>query len=275
VALSRSKSGRADGVDWVPGTPDDLPRWEARVSGCDAIVNLAGEPVAKRWTRTRVERIIRSRVGVTTALYHAIDHAETRPAVLVNASAVGYYGTDPERTFDETAEAGDGFLAGVCTEWEAAAVRCEQLGLRVVRLRIGMVLAAEGGALPQLIGPVPFFVGGALGSGEQWVSWVHADDLVALILHAVDTTTISGPVNAVAPEPLQQRALAKTLSRVTGRRVWLDAPGFLLSAALGKMAGEMLLSGQRVVPSRAVESGFQFRYADAESALRAELGRGR
>lgn len=271
VALSRSKSGKTGGVNWIAGTLEDLPRWEAEVSGCDAIVNLAGETVAKRWTETRMERIIRSRVGITTAIYHAVGHADARPNVLVSASAVGFYGTDPARTFDETAAPGDGFLAGVCTEWEAAATRCQELGVRVVCLRIGMVLAAEGGALPKLVGPLPFFVGGALGSGEQWISWIHADDLVALILHAVDTATVSGAINAVAPEPLRQRDLAQTVGRVTGRHVWLDAPAFLLKAALGPMAGEIVLSGQRVAPRRALESGFEFRYSDAETALRAEL----
>ncbi len=267
IALSRSaRSG--PGVEWVRGDENDASRWWDAVDGCDAVVNLAGASVARRWTLPRMHEIVRSRVGITTALFHAIGHAGDRPRVMVSASAVGYYGTDTEATFDESSPRGDGFLADVCGEWEKAAVRSEVRGVRVVRLRIGTVLARAGGALPALARPVRAFVGGALGSGRQWTSWIHVDDLIGLIRLALDDAGLRDAVNAVAPAPVQQGDLVRAIGRVLGRPVWLDAPALVLKAGLGRMAEEMLLHGQRVVPARALAAGFEYRFADLESALR-------
>lgn len=272
IGLSRTDRSQHPGITWVQGSASDLSEWEAVISSCDAVVNLAGAPVAVRWTKASMGEIVRSRVGITTALFHAMSHAASKPRVMVSASAIGFYGTDADATFDEASEAGAGFLAKVCREWEAAASRSEELGVRVVRLRIGMVLAADGGALPKLAGPIRAFVGGALGDGKQWVSWIHVDDLVALILACIDDEHYRGAVNGVAPEPVTQRDLVGAIGDVLRRPVWLDAPAFFLRVGLGKMADEMLTSGQRVLPAKAEKHGFEYRFPTVDAALEAELG---
>jgi uncharacterized protein (TIGR01777 family) len=202
-----------------------------------------------------------------------MERAARRPAVLVSGSAVGYYGDGGDRELTEEAGPGSDFLARVCVAWEGEARRAEALGLRVVLLRTGMVLAQDGGALPRMLLPFRLFLGGPLGSGAQWMSWIHRDDLVGLIRFLLEMPDARGPFNGVAPRPVTNREFSRVAGRVLGRPSWLPAPPALLRLALGEMADALLLAGQRAVPARALALGYRFRYAELEPALRAVLGR--
>jgi uncharacterized protein (TIGR01777 family) len=249
---------------------DDLP---AAVREAEAIVNLAGEPIAaRRWTDEQKERIRESRLQATRAVVAAVAACERRPAVLLNASAVGYYGPRGEEPLDEDAAAGTGFLAEVCAAWEAEAQHAERLGLRVVRLRLGIVLAADGGALARMLPPFRLFVGGPLGRGEQWMSWIHRDDVTGLVVAALESDHWHGAVNATAPHPVTNAEFARALGRALSRPAVLRAPETLLRLALGEMA-DMLLTGQRVLPRVAEDRGYRWRYPDLSRALRASVRR--
>jgi hypothetical protein len=239
----------------------------AAVAETDAIVNLAGESIAaRRWSEPQKRRILESRVTATRALVDAAAGAGRKPAVLVNASAVGYYGDRGDEPLDEQGTPGRGFLADVCRAWEREAERGEPLGLRVVRLRLGVVLARDGGALAKMVPPVRAFVGGPLGSGRQWMSWVHVDDVAGLIVAALGDERYRGAVNASAPAPATNADFMRTLGRVLARPAWLPAPAFALRLALGEMA-DMLLEGQRVLPRAAQMRGYRWRYPALEPAL--------
>jgi uncharacterized protein (TIGR01777 family) len=243
------------------------------VAWSDAVVNLAGEPIAgRRWSTARKQRIRDSRVQATQDLVDAVAAASTRPQVLVSASAVGYYGPHGDEPLDETAGPGTGFLAQVCQAWEQEAERAEQRGMRVVRLRIGVVLAADGGALAQMVPLFRAFLGGRLGGGRQWMSWIHRDDVTGLIVDALADTRYTGAVNATAPTPVTNRDFTRALGRVLARPTVLPAPACALRLALGEMA-DMLLTGQRVLPAAAERLGYRFRYRDLEPALRASARR--
>jgi uncharacterized protein (TIGR01777 family) len=190
----------------------------------------------------------------------------------VNASAVGYYGPHDDEPLDETAPPGEGFLAEVCRAWEAEAVAAEPLGLRVVRLRIGIALAADGGALARMLQPFRAFIGGPLGTGTQWMSWIHRDDVIGLVVAALAAEGYAGPVNATAPEPVTNRDFAAAVGRMLARPAWMRTPAVLLRLSLGEMA-EMLLTGQRVLPGVAERLGYRFRYPDLTAALRASVRR--
>lgn len=256
-----------------------LVRWDGTrmpvdaVGGSDAVVHLAGEPLfGGLLTAARRRRIYASRVESTHSLVKAIGALpeSSRPAALVCASAVGYYGSPGEAELAEDAPPGQGFLADLCRDWEAAAQEAESLGVRSVALRIGVVLAREGGALPNLLRPFRYGLGGRLGSGRQWFPWIHADDLVALVRAVLVDEGYRGPVNAVAPEPVRNRDLTRLLARRLRRPALLPVPAFALRALLGELAGE-LLGSRRVVPRRARERGFEFQHPSIESALDAEL----
>jgi uncharacterized protein (TIGR01777 family) len=258
-----------------------LARWDTadpagmapHLAGRDAVVNLAGEPIfGKRWNETQKARIRASRVEGTRALVEAIRHAEPRPSTLVSGSAVGYYGGTGSQELAEDAPSGADFLATVCRDWEREALRARDAGLRTVILRIGVVLGSGGGALPRMLTPFKLFVGGPVGSGTQWFSWIHAADLVRLVLFALDHPQVRGVLNATAPTPVTNREFSDTLGHVLGRPAWLPAPAFGLRAALGEVAS-ILLEGQRVVPHRALEAGFAFEHPEPEAALRAILGK--
>lgn len=263
-----SRGGRD--VEGVAGV-----RWDARgplpleaLVGLDAIVNLVGEPLAgKRWTADRKREIRRSRLDATRAL--AALAGGDGPPVLVNASGVDYYG-DRESVADEHAPAGAGFLAELCVEWEAAARTAEGRGARVVMVRSGMVLSRHGGALPQLARPARLGLNGPIGGGRQWVSWIHIDDEVGLLLHALDDVRLSGPLNAASPSPVRQRELASTLGRVLRRPAAAPAPAVALRLLFGEMA-DVILEGRPAVPRAALAAGYRFRYERLEPALRAEL----
>jgi uncharacterized protein len=249
-------------VSWAPGAS-----WEGVVDGADAIVNLAGTNLATRWTKAAKDRIVKSRLGALERLHAAVENAKTRPAVLASASAVGYYGPHGDEELTEEAAPGSGFLATTCVEWEAAARRFTDLGLRVVNPRIGVVLGAEGGALPKMLLPFKAGLGGPVGSGKQWMSWIHADDLVALVIDVLEKPAASGPVNATAPNPARNEDFSKTLGRVLHRPVLMKVPAPALKLLLGEMSS-VLLEGQRVLPKRAQELGFQFRHTELDEALR-------
>jgi uncharacterized protein (TIGR01777 family) len=239
----------------------------------DAVVNLAGEPVAEgRWTSARKRRILESRLATTEAVTRFIAKAKKKPAVLVSASAVSIYGTDPEASFTEESEGPPGFGHDVCTEWEHAAREAERQGVRVVMLRIGLVLGASGGMLARLLLPFECGLGGPMGSGRQWMSWIHLDDIVGLILHAIATETVRGPMNGTAPEPVRNADFARGLARALRRPALLRLPAFALRLAFGEMADHLMLEGQRVLPKQAEETGYQFLYPTLPEALREIVG---
>jgi uncharacterized protein (TIGR01777 family) len=242
------------------------------MSETDAIVNLAGAPIAGgRWTDARKAEIRRSRVEGTRALVDAIAAADPRPTVLVSASAIGYYGDRGDEPLDETARPGTGFLARVCIEWEAEARRAETFGLRVVLARFGIVLAPDGGALSAMLLPFRAGLGGTLGSGRQWMSWVHRDDVVGLLRDAVAKDAYAGPVNATSPNPVTNKDFTKALGRALHRPAILPVPGFGLRLVLGEMAS-MLLSSQRVLPAVARGVGYEWRQPELPAALETCVG---
>jgi uncharacterized protein len=256
---------------WVHWTPGASGEWGTALDGADGVINLAGEPIAaKKWTHLQRHRIETSRTDGTNSLVQAIARAAARPKFLISASAVGYYGPRGDETVTEETPPGDDFLSFVCREWEEEAKKAEQLGLRVARLRTGIVLGSGGGALAKMVEPFKFYIGGALGSGQQWMSWIQLEDHVRLILELIDNIQASGPVNATAPNPVRNKEFCETLGKVLHRPCWAPVPGFALKLVLGDMA-DMLLSGQRVIPAAAQKLGFQFRYPTLEEALQASM----
>jgi uncharacterized protein (TIGR01777 family) len=243
----------------------------AKLEGTGAVVHLAGEPVAQRWTRAAKERILTSRAEGTSRLVETLASLVQRPTVLVSASAVGYYGARGDEVLTEQSAPGEGFLSEVCIEWEKAAAKAEDLGIRVVRLRLGVVLGRDGGALAKMLPPFRLGAGGRLGSGDQWMSWIHLDDVVGLIRHAIDSPALSGPVNATAPAPVTNAEFTRVLAAALNRPAVLPVPAFALRLLYGEMS-EILLGSQRVMPAAAQSAGFQFRYTDLSRALRNLLG---
>jgi uncharacterized protein len=258
----------ADGIGSraVPrGTPG------AELEGADAVVHLAGEPVAQRWTPEAKRRIRDSRVQGTGLLVEALAALPRRPEVLVAASAVGYYGSRGDEILSEGAAPGKGFLPEVCVEWEKAADAASALGIRVVKVRIGMVLGSGGGALAQMLPPFRMGVGGPLAGGQQWMSWIHIEDLVRLIRFAVETPALRGALNGTSPNPVRNADFTQKLARAVHRPAFFPVPKFALELLYGEMS-EVLLGSQRVVPRLAEDAGFGFRYPEAEAALRQILG---
>jgi uncharacterized protein (TIGR01777 family) len=249
-------------VDYSPSANN----WKSSLSGCDGVVNLAGEPIAeKRWTADQKQVILNSRRLGTQRLVEAIAQANPKPAVLVSASAIGYYGTSETARFDETSPVGTDFLAQVCQAWEAEAQAVTSAGVRLVLLRIGIVLG-NGGALAKMLPPFKLFAGGPIGSGNQWFSWIHRDDLVSLILYALTQPSLEGVLNATAPTPVRMGELSNMLGQVLNRPSWLPVPAFALEALLGDGA-KVVLEGQQVLPTRTQASGFQYQYPTLKPAL--------
>ncbi len=240
------------------------------LSRCDAIIHLAGENIFGLWTKEEKRRIRESRVLGTQRLVDAILASEAPPRVLVSGSAIGFYGDTGETPTDETAPAGSGFLADVVQEWERAATRARECGTRVTLLRTAVVLGSEGGALRMMLPIFRAGLGGALGSGRQWMSWIHLDDIAALALFAATTESIDGPTNGTAPEPCRNSDFTRTLAAVLHRPAVFKVPAFLLRAFTGELSHE-LLDSKRVIPKAATDAGFVFRFPSLESALRAEL----
>lgn len=240
--------------------------WQDAIAGCDSVVNLAGEPIAEgRWTPERKQAILNSRKLGTQKIVEAIAKANPKTAVLVNASAIGYYGTSETATFDETSPNGEDFLAQVCQAWEAEAQLVKDAGVRLVILRFGIVLG-NGGALGKMITPFKLFAGGPIGSGQQWFSWIHLDDMVNLILESLTKPEMQGVYNATAPHPVRMTDLSQTMGKVMHRPSWLPVPAVALEVLLGDGA-IVVLEGQQVLPKRTLESGFKYQYPNLPSAL--------
>ncbi|MDA8234089.1 MAG: TIGR01777 family oxidoreductase [Clostridia bacterium] len=269
VRARRFLDNRVRIVEWQ-GPDKDIPA--GAFDGVDGVINLAGESIGSgRWTKAKKNRILESRVQTTRAIVKALAKLEVKPGVLVSASAVGYYGPRQDEEITENASPGQDFLAGVCRAWEAEAYKAEEIGVRVATVRIGVVLG-EGGALERMIPAFELYLGGPLGTGQQWFSWIHVDDLARMIRFIIENPGLQGPVNGTAPEPLTMGNFCTVLGRVMDKPSWLPVPAFVLRLALGEMA-EMVLYGQRVLPRKALEAGFEFRYPSAEEALTAVLKR--
>ena len=241
--------------------------WVMAVNGADAVVNLAGESVVhERWTPERKLTLIKSRIDSTRDIVAAISAAKARPLVLINASAVGYYGSAPGRPCGEDAPQGSDFLAALCGQWEREARAAEKLGVRVVMARFGVVLGKEGGAFAKMLTPFKRGVGGPLGSGRQPFAWIHRDDAVSSILFAVDDAKLSGPINVAAPDAKTNVEFTRALARALHRPAFLSAPAFVLRLALGEMSS-LLLGGQNAVPKKLLERGYKFQYPALDGAL--------
>ncbi len=244
----------------------------AALDGVAAVVHLAGENVSDgRWSEAKKQRILDSRVNGTRLLAEAIAAARTKPGVLVSASAMGYYGDTGDAVVDEASPAGSGFLAEVCQQWEAATAPAEAAGVRTVHYRIGLVLSADGGALAKMLAPFKAGLGGPLGNGRMWMSWISIDDLVRGILHCIDTESLAGPVNAVAPHPVTNRDFTKALGRVLRRPTLFPVPAPAIRLLFGEMGEALLLSSARVHPTRLSASGYHFAHPEIGVALQALL----
>ncbi len=266
TTLSRNPSGPG-AVRWMP---EQEPAPKAALDGRDAVIHLAGENVAQRWNDDAKRRILQSRELGTRNLVAGIEAADPRPRVLISSSAVGYYGPHGDEEVDERTPAGDGFLAEVCVVWEREAHRAADLGLRVVCLRTGVVLDRGGPALAKML---PFFklgVGGPVGGGDQYMAWIHVDDMVGLYLAALDGEAWRGPVNATAPTPVTNTTFSRALGKALHRPAVAPVPAFAVRALYGGMA-EIVTEGQRVIPRKAQELGYAFAHPDLDEALRAAL----
>lgn len=260
-AAAKSKLSKVDGLQFAAPT-----QWKAAIRGTKAAINLAGEPIATRWSAELKEEIKRSRVSTTRRVVDAINalSEEERPDVLINASAVGFYGTSETATFNESSSSGNDYLAEVCREWEDTAMKAT---CRVVVLRTGIVLAKEGGALAKMVPVFSMFAGGPLGSGKQWFSWIHRDDVAGMIIQGIEDPTWEGAFNATAPKPVRMGELCSALGEVMGRPSFVPVPDFALKTLLGEGA-QVVLEGQRVLPNKAQANGYTFKYTDVNAALK-------
>ena len=267
--LVRSSAGAGE-IEWHPNI-DQIDG--TQLEGFDAVINLAGENIAAgRWTDEVKRKIHDSRVNGTRLLSEAIARLKQRPAVFLCASATGIYGDRGDETLDEQSESGGGFLAGVCREWEQATEPALQAGVRTVTLRFGPILAREGGMLAKLLTPFKMGMGGKVGSGKQYISWVAIDDVVNAIKLALNDASLRGPLNIVSPNPVTNEEFTKTLGHVLSRPTALAMPAFAVRLAFGEMADEMLLTSQRVIPKKLNDAGYEFLQPELEGALRKHLG---
>lgn len=263
IGVSRKGTGYAAGVSkWTTPAEVDL-------SDCTAVVNLSGEPIDQRWTEANKRAFHSSRIGVTNEIVKKISalNEERRPRVLVNASAVGYYGGRGDEVLDETATRGEGYLADLCVEWEKVALPAEALGVRVARLRIGVVLGRGGKAFEKLLTVFKAGIGGHLGNGKQWTPWIHVDDLRRAIVFSINHPELHGAVNGTAPNPETNAKLTYKLAKAVRRPAFFPVPGFVLKLAFGGFGGA-LLEGQRAVPKQLLQAGFEFQFGKLEDALR-------
>jgi uncharacterized protein (TIGR01777 family) len=255
-------------VEWNPATG----ALGGAAVGADAVVNLAGAPIAEgRWTDARKKLLRASRVETTDALVNALARMAIRPRVMVSASAIGYYGNRGEEQLTEMSAAGNDFLSVIAREWEAAAMKAEAIGVRVVCARFGVILAKHGGALPQMARPFKFGFGGKLGTGRQWVSWVGLEDVVRILRLALENGAVRGPINVVSAQPVRNAELTREIARVLHRPAVFSAPEFALKLALGEMAEALLLASQRVLPAELEKLGYRFVYPELGGALSAML----
>ncbi|MEE2737082.1 MAG: TIGR01777 family oxidoreductase [Planctomycetota bacterium] len=263
--LVRNESKHETDIPWNPET-GILDRLQ--LENMDAVVHLAGENIAgRRWTRSQKDRILNSRVQSTQLLCQSLSSLNNPPSVLVSASAIGFYGHRGETVCGESTSAGTGFLADVCQAWESATQPARQAGIRVIHLRIGIVLSTVSGALAKMLMPFKCGVGGKVGAGEQYWSWVSLNDLIEMILHCIHSDTLIGEVNAVSPQPITNLEFTKTLGRVIHRPTIFPLPSFMARLALGEMADELLLSSTRVIPEKLKQDGYRFLHPTLEGAL--------
>jgi len=267
--LQRSDRTSGEGDYWNPTAVVSDPAW---LAGCDAVVHLAGENIAGRWTPAKKERIRQSRVRGTKVLCESLANSANKPNVLVCASAVGFYGDRGDEALTEDSQSGSGFLPDVCHQWEEAAQPAVDAGIRVVHLRYGVVLSAAGGALAKMLTPFKLGAGGPIGSGQQYMSWIAIDDAAGLIAFALANDNVTGPINAVAPNPVTNRAFSKTLGSVLHRPAIAPMPAFAARLAFGEMADALLLASAKVIPQRATDLGYEFQFPQLEAALRHVLG---
>lgn len=274
VVLSRFRPGKRAAIakvelrSWNPQSREHGD-WENVLEGAEGVINLAGENIAdKRWTANRKEEIINSRLVTTRSLVEAMGRRRNKPRVFISASAVGYYGPHGDGVLDESIGRGYGFLAQLCQKWEEEALKAERLGIRTVRLRIGIVLAREGGALKKMWLPFKLGLGGPIGDGDQWMSWISMKDVGGLIEFILQRGNCHGVINATAPHPVRNRDFASILGQALHRPAFFKVPVFVLNMLLGEMA-DMLVTGQRVMPRAALDAGYHFKYPTLSPALRA------
>jgi hypothetical protein len=266
----RARERLGGGVTAVPWDPGSGPAPAEALAGRDGVVHLAGENIAQRWTKAAKQRIVASRERGTRNLVDGLAAADPRPRVLVSSSGVGYYGFRGDEPLDEQAPLGNDFLAGVVAVWEREADRAAASGVRVVKLRTGVVLDAHGGALSKMLPPFKAGVGGPVAGGRQYLPWIHLDDVVAMIIQALEDEDWSGPINACAPEPVTNAEFSKALGRSLHRPAVAPVPALALRALYGEMA-DLVVYGQRAIPRRALELGYAFRHPDLDEALRSAL----
>ncbi|MBI1978268.1 MAG: TIGR01777 family protein [Candidatus Omnitrophica bacterium] len=272
VVLTRSLGSKSSNLNtrYVLWRPDDSTSIVNEIDGCEAVIHLAGESIRKRWSAKQKLKILESRVHGAQVIVNSIKRAAFKPKALISASAVGSYGPRGNEILAEDAKAGEGFLAETCKVWESHAIRVEDFDVRVVRLRIGLVLDKSGGALKLMLIPFRLGVGGWLGNGNQWMSWITRDDLVRLILFCLDHSEARGVVNAVSPQPVTNKAFSLVLAQVLKRPCLMPVPGFILKLLLGELS-ELLLTGQRVIPKKAEQLGFSFHHPEIRRALESIL----
>jgi uncharacterized protein len=270
IPIVRSDRAIESGIAWSPNTAyvDN-----AKVDGLDAVIHLAGESIQGRWTPGKKARIRESRYKGTRLLAEALAHAAKPPKIFICASAIGYYGNRGDELLLEESAPGGGFLAEVVREWEAATEPASKKGIRVVNVRTGIVLGKEGGALAQMLTPFKMGVGGRIGSGQQYMSWISLEDEVGAVEHVLANESLRGPVNFVAPNPVRNAEFTKVLGKVLSRPTIFPLPAFAVKLAFGQMGEELLLWSQRVAPARLASTGYKFRYSELEGALRKALGK--
>ena len=261
--LVRGPARAEDQISWDPGKPI-APE---AVSGFDAVIHLAGESIIGRWTEEKKSKIRNSRVAGTTALAEALANAKDKPHVFACSSAIGYYGDRGSEVLNEQSAPGVGFLPDVCREWEGATQAAVHAGIRTVQMRTGIVLSPKGGALGKMLTPFKLGVGGNIGDGRQWMSWIDVQDMVGAIHHVLKTDLLQGPVNMVAPKPVPNAEFTKTLAGILGRPAIFPVPEFAVKLAFGEMGETVLLGSQRVEPSQLVASGYPFRYRELRASL--------
>jgi uncharacterized protein len=264
----KSHPAALQGVSYVEGDPTQKGRWQEKVADQDVVINLAGASIFRRWSDTVKKLIWDSRIQTTQNLVEALSARKGKETHLFSTSAVGYYGFHQDEVLDESSPLGEGFLADLSKEWESAAAKAKDYGVHVTLMRFGIVLGRRGGALQQMVTPFKWWMGSPLGSGNQWFSWIHEQDLVDIFLYLTKEKKISGAVNCTAPNPVTNRELTQTLGEVLGKPTFMPAvPGFMMSLMLGEF-GSVLVKGQRVVPKRLLDAGFRFSFPDLRSALK-------
>jgi len=272
--LTRSPKGAkapSPGISYLHGDPAQKGPWQQSIKDHDVIINLAGASIFERWTKEHKRAIRESRVNTTRNIVEGIDPASGKKITLFSTSAVGYYGFHGDEKLTEEAPPGNDFLARLAVEWEGEALKAQEKGARIVITRFGIVLGEKGGALGQMIPLFKKFIGGPIGSGRQWFSWVHIKDLAEAFVFLMKHPEISGPVNLCSPNPVRNKDLAKALGKVLHRPSFMPAPGFMIKLVLGEF-GSVILEGQRVIPRRLLDSGFAFQYPDIDKALQSLMG---